>query len=69
MDKFEIKDDGLYINGKHISAVKSLKIDCPDHSPFSTLTVQIVGKLKGVDFGAGNQYDFARPVFNDDLKQ
>lgn len=50
IDKFELKGDGLYINDKRISCIKSLKIDCPDHSELSTLTIQIVGKLKGIDF-------------------
>lgn len=61
MDRFELKDDGLYINDKRISCIKSLKIDCPDHSEFSTLTIQIVGKLKGIDFGKDKQYDFIKP--------
>ncbi|OYS85959.1 hypothetical protein CBG24_04455 [Limosilactobacillus reuteri] len=60
IDKFELKDDGLYINDKRISCIKSLKIDCPDHSELSTLTIQIVGKLKGIDFGKNSQYDFVK---------
>ena len=44
-----------------------MKIDCPDHSEFSTLTIQIVGKLKGIDFGKAKQYDFIKPNIKDDL--
>ncbi|MEC4742278.1 hypothetical protein [Limosilactobacillus sp. c10Ua_36] len=67
IDKFELKGDGLYINNKRISCIKSLKIDCPDHSELSTLTIQIVGKLKGIDFGKTSQYGFVKPNIKDDL--
>ncbi len=67
IDKFELKDDGLYINDKHISGIESFKIDCPDHSELSTLTIKIVGKLKGIDFNKTSQYDFTKPSIEDDL--
>lgn len=67
IDKFELKDDGLYINNKRISGIESFKIDCPDHSEPSTLKIKIVGKFKGVDFSKTSQYDFIKPNIKDDL--
>lgn len=65
MDKFELKYDGLYINGTRIEGITSLKIDCPDTSAYSELTIKVVGKLKGIDC-PGLLY-FKKPHIEDDL--
>lgn len=65
MDKFEIKYNGLYINGTRIEGITSLKIDFPDTSAYSELTIKVVGKLKGIDY-PGLLY-FKKPHIEDDL--
>ena len=65
MDKFELKYDGLYINGTRIEGITSLKIDCPDASAYSELTIKVVGKLKGIDY-PGLLY-FKKPHIEDNL--
>lgn len=65
MDRFELKDDGLYINDTRIRGITSLKIDCPDTSDYSELTIKVVGKLKGIDY-PGLLY-FKKPHIEDDL--
>ena len=65
MDRFELKYDGLYINGTRIEGITSLKIDCPDNSAYSELTIKVVGKLKGIDY-PGLLY-FKKPHIEDDL--
>ncbi|WP_283595388.1 hypothetical protein [Limosilactobacillus sp. DJ3M12] len=65
MDRFELKDNGLYINGTRIEGITSLKIDCPDTSNYSELTIKVVGKLKGIDY-PGLLY-FKKPQIEDDL--
>lgn len=66
MDKFEIKDDGLYINGTRIRGVTSLKLDCPESSSYSELTIKVIGKLKGIDYPG--LFYFKKPRINNDLK-
>ena len=65
MDRFELKDNGLYIYGTRIEGITSLKIDCPDTSNYSELTIKVVGKLKGIDY-PGLLY-FKKPHIEDDL--
>lgn len=65
MDKFEIKYNGLYINGTRIEGITSLKIDFLDTSAYSELTIKVVGKLKGIDH-PGPLY-FKKPHIEDDL--
>lgn len=56
MNKFEIKKDGLYINGAKITAYRNLKIES-DIDNITKLQITMYGQLCGID--DADSYDFS----------
>ncbi|MEK1480705.1 hypothetical protein HCZ88_00185 [Limosilactobacillus fermentum] len=58
MNKFEIKKDGLYINGAKVTAYRNLKIES-DIDNITKLQITMYGQLRGID--DADSYDFRKP--------
>lgn len=58
MNKFEIKKDGLYINGAKVTAYRNLKIES-DIDNITKLRITMYGQLRGID--DADSYDFREP--------
>ena len=58
MNKFEIKKDGLYINGAKVTAYRNLKIES-DIDNITKLQITRYGQLRGID--DADSYDFREP--------
>lgn len=58
MNKFEIKKDGLYINGVKVTAYRNLKIES-DIDNITKLQITMYGQLCGID--DADIYDFREP--------
>lgn len=55
MNTFEVRKDGLYINGAKVSAFNNLKIES-DADGLTKLSITLYGELKGID--DQNSYSF-----------
>ena len=58
MNNFEIKKDGLYINGVKVTAYRNLKIES-DIDNVTKLQITLYGQLHGID--DVDAYDFRKP--------
>ncbi len=58
MNKFEIKKDGLYINGAKVTAYRNLKIES-DIDNITKLQITMYGQLCGID--DADSYYFREP--------
>lgn len=58
MNNFEIREDGLYINGVKIKAYRNLKIES-DVDDVTKLQVTLYGQLHGID--DVDSYVFQKP--------
>lgn len=58
MNKFEIKKDGLYINGAKVTAYRNLKIES-DIDHITKLQITMYGQLCGID--DADSCDFREP--------
>lgn len=55
MNTFEVRKDGLYINGAKVSTFNNLKIES-DADGLTKLSITLYGELKGID--DQNSYSF-----------
>lgn len=58
MNNFEIKKDGLYINGAKVTAYRNLEIES-DIDNVTKLQITLYGQLHGID--DVDAYDFRKP--------
>ena len=58
LNNFELRKDGLYINGAKATAYRGLKIES-DIGNITKLQITLYGRFRGID--DVNTYDFGKP--------